>query len=500
MGCDSKCRFNTNICEGTQGRICPDKNLNPGEECDTTLPTNLNCRTINSQWIGSVSCTSLCFLDVSECTGFCGNSIREDSNPGGRELCDNTDISVTCQDFGFSGGSMGCTKTSCTFNTDKCTCDPGTTTCIPEGSCGDGIINPGEQCDDTIPSNLDCKSISTSWDGELTCGTDTFACDLNINDCIPTCLNGRLDDNEICDPTARGTPSNPNPRINECSELGFERGDITCTQECKLNTNQCKCADNDSNCINSLPICDGNALNPGEECDGNTFDNINSCSDIISSWEGDLDCNPDTCRIDFNDCKAIDTRECVSCEDCNRFFGSCGANQCVNFCGLDRGNCFYDENLLLPDRCISCDEIKTCEHYTRQEDCEAHKEEGLPGGRCIGYALNSNNQVADCRWDGNNCVENIECEWNCPDLEVVYGECQSDDFRYPTSVSAAKCTELNNNVNCGINGELKLPDKIKCGVYSEEKVFPVFDGLNILISVLLLISYYIVRRKFNPKI
>ncbi len=506
VGCTSQCRFDTSMCTcdsgsetcvQTGGSCGGDSSvLNPGEECDDQSITKngIGCSTLNLLWAGALSCNDQCKFDISKCGGYCGNNIREDLslNPDGTprepELCDKEDIPITCGDLGFSGGVIDCSA-SCTFDTTQCLCDPGTTTCTTGGYCGDGLPDPSnnEQCDGDVASGLNCKSISSAWEGDLICNDD---CTLNINDCVGTCLNGRLDDNEICDPTAIGTVTNPNPRISDCSELGFKEGEyIKCTSECELDTSQCSCPEDDENC-QLIGSCGDDVLNPGEECDDDSLQNvdINSCNDISSIWGGDLSCNEATCKIDFSDCEAIETRECKSCDDCNTFFGNCGQDQCVNFCGLDEGGCYLDNNLI--DECTSCNEITKCEDYDNSEDCEAHRNEGLPGGRCIGYALSDNGQVADCKWDGNSCEENKACVWQCPDLDSTYGECQADDFRYPISGVTPKCTS--NNLDCGVNGIISLPDKIKCGKYSEEKTFPVFDNLNIIMSIILLTCYYLV--------
>lgn len=516
VGCN-QCRFDTTRCSCDQENpdcaptgTCNDDPdlLNPGEECDdqSIINSGISCNIINPLWTGQLSCTDQCKFDVSKCGGYCGDGIREDESynedgtPRGPELCDKDDIPMTCQNLGYSGGTIGCSD-SCGFDVKDCVCDPQSTTCRPCtgtscGICGDDILDSSnnEQCDGSIPSGLNCKSISTAWSGELTCNED---CSLNIDNCVGTCLNGRLDDDEVCDPTAIGTPSNPNPRVSLCSELGFKEGYIKCTRQCKLDTSKCVCPDDDESCSNEEGSCGDDELNPGEECDDDSLTKAekDKCNDFSPSWKGELSCNEDTCMIDFSDCEAISTRECKNCDDCNTFFGNCGYDECVNFCGLDKGGCYLDETLV--DECTSCDEITKCEDYNSMEDCDTHRDEGLPGGRCIGYALNNAGQVADCKWTDGKCKENQACIWNCPDLDSVYGECQSDDFRHPLPGASARCTS--SNLDCGANGVIFLPEKIKCGKYSEENVFPVFDNLNIILSILLLIGYYLIILKKREK-
>ena len=71
---------------------------------------------------------------VLEYAGECGDDFI-----GAGEQCENdADITLDCMDFGFTGGDLSCNN--CMIDTDGC--DGGT-----EGSCGDGTVNIGEQCE-----------------------------------------------------------------------------------------------------------------------------------------------------------------------------------------------------------------------------------------------------------------------------------------------------------------------------------------------------------------
>ncbi|TVQ99889.1 MAG: hypothetical protein EA398_11850 [Deltaproteobacteria bacterium] len=77
----------------------------------------------------------------------CGNGIIDDG-----EDCDGDDLGdATCATVGFDEGTLACTAT-CTFDTSGCTRD---------GFCGDGVVDPGEQCDDGEANGPDAPCSET---------------------------------------------------------------------------------------------------------------------------------------------------------------------------------------------------------------------------------------------------------------------------------------------------------------------------------------------------
>jgi cysteine-rich repeat protein len=76
----------------------------------------------------------------------CGNGVIDEA-----EQCDGASLGgMTCEDLGYTGGTLACTD-DCMFDGSGCTV---------EGWCGDGAINPDEQCDD---------GNDTDWDGCTDC-------------------------------------------------------------------------------------------------------------------------------------------------------------------------------------------------------------------------------------------------------------------------------------------------------------------------------------------
>ena len=129
---------------------------------------------------GTLKCVpGTCTVDESGCIAKCGNGVM---NAG--EVCDkgsaNTDTGITAASYG-----------------DKCRTD-----CTP-ARCGDGVFDPGlEECDfkadGTVVSNKTCATFGGT--GTIGCTAD---CKLNTLTCNTgtVCGNGSVDPGEQCDPS-----------------------------------------------------------------------------------------------------------------------------------------------------------------------------------------------------------------------------------------------------------------------------------------------------------
>ena len=93
--------------------------------------------------------------------------------------------------------------------------------------CGNGKINPGEQCDG---NNLDAKTCtSLKFDGgtlkcDPKCNFDTSGCH--------KCGDGKVNGTEQCDGSALGGQT--------CSGLGFSSGALTCRKDCTYERKTCR--------------------------------------------------------------------------------------------------------------------------------------------------------------------------------------------------------------------------------------------------------------------
>lgn len=126
----------------------------------------------------------------------CGNGIVEPS-----EECDTFAFDgLTCVDFGYFSGSLSCSST-CTVNTSLCRMAP---------ECGNGVVETGEQCDDgNWITDDDCPDGPNGICMSAYCG-DGFVwfgqegCDVAddpncLPDCSGYCGNGMVDQGERCD-------------------------------------------------------------------------------------------------------------------------------------------------------------------------------------------------------------------------------------------------------------------------------------------------------------
>ena len=173
LGCSATCTFNTSACSN-----CGDGNVDGGEDCDMSDLGGQSCVT-RGFTMGTLACTPTCQFNTSGCsTAVCGNGVLDagetcddgnatagdgctscavnagyrcmgapsscstfcgDAMIVGGEQCDGSNLAgQSCISRGFTGGSLSCHPTLCSFVTTACT----------TVSCGNGTVNPGEECDD----------------------------------------------------------------------------------------------------------------------------------------------------------------------------------------------------------------------------------------------------------------------------------------------------------------------------------------------------------------
>ena len=95
-------------------------------------------------------------------------------------------------------------------------------------TCGNSLIDAGEQCDGTNLNAKSCASFGFPV-GTLTCTSD---CNLDTRRCT-TCGNGEVNKGEQCDGANLGGKT--------CQSLnrGFSAGTLSCTPSCLYNTARC---------------------------------------------------------------------------------------------------------------------------------------------------------------------------------------------------------------------------------------------------------------------
>ena len=194
LQCRQDCSFNFSDCS-----YCGNNVIDNGELCDGTEFGGKTCQDYNFTG-GVLTCTPTCGIATADCTQ-CGDNLAE-----GTEICDGTDLPAgSCANLGFNAGTLACDST-CNY-----------TGCFNMGTCGNGIVETGETCDDA--------NTGTS-DGCANCRVQGgYTCTGSPSVCMITCGNGVLDGNETCEDGQReagdgcSTSCTPEPGFT-CTGVG----------------------------------------------------------------------------------------------------------------------------------------------------------------------------------------------------------------------------------------------------------------------------------------
>ncbi len=253
----------------TPGEECDDGNTVGGDGCDNRCSVELLIGPL------AVACTN----SPSFCRHTCGNGT--------------VDVTEECDDGNTITGD-GCDENCTVERGFTCTGDPSTCT---NTTCGDGFVDaPGEECDD---GNL-------AWapdDGcDLACQLyPGFACSSSPSLCTETCGDGNIDPTEQCDDgnifssdgcnnhcaieqsySCIGEPStctnttcgdglvnDPGEECDDGNTAGRDGCDATCQMEPGY-----ACASSPSICTET---CGDGVLDPTEECDDNNSTTNDGC-------------------------------------------------------------------------------------------------------------------------------------------------------------------------------------------------------------------------------
>ncbi|MBW8873974.1 MAG: hypothetical protein JF614_03355 [Acidobacteria bacterium] len=196
----------------------------------------------DGSWGGDVYQTALALraLKALLSAPVCGDGFI--NHPG--ESCDGLDLAgKTCEAFGLGGGNLRCSA-SCTFDTTGCAAAP---------TCGDGVRNrPSEACDGADLGGSICASFGF-LSGTLGCRSD---CTFDTSAChgAPSCGDGIINRaSEQCDKNDLGGAT--------CSSLGLLGGNLSCRNDCTLETAGCtgagKTSPQDIAIQPASPVCTG---------------------------------------------------------------------------------------------------------------------------------------------------------------------------------------------------------------------------------------------------
>jgi hypothetical protein len=155
-----------------------------GEECDGTDFGGDVCATFSGYVGGALECTSYCRRDLSSCKreAYCGNTYLDEGEEceAGfrREYTKCSELDPRLPDK-----NLFCTS-DCRY--DRARCED------PSPACGDGIVDPSEQCEDFNLAGATCAQqffansifgVPTNYaSGFLFCG---LGCRFNLSNCVP---------------------------------------------------------------------------------------------------------------------------------------------------------------------------------------------------------------------------------------------------------------------------------------------------------------------------
>lgn len=324
-----------------------------GEQCDDGPGLNTNDR----------DCTASCLLNTcgDDHTNVIGPHHREGCDDGNRvdtDNCTNACVARTCGDgivqhdageecdLGTLNSDHGACLSNCLLatcgdghlrtdvpNLEECDGTEGPQPCsnqCRQKTCGNGIIDPGEECDRGGANNDggDCRTdciINRCGDGyKNISGAHTEACELlatpvphgdhsvstvetatcNINCTVAACGDGVL--NRHFQPMQKDHPTTPASTTEQCDDGARVSGD-SCSQDCQFEGCGNGVVDPGEQCDPPNPAlhcsptcfnqtCGNGILDPGEECDngGANANNADCRSDCVINRCGDGRVNDST--------------------------------------------------------------------------------------------------------------------------------------------------------------------------------------------------------------
>ena len=351
-------------------------------------------------------------------------------------------------------------------------------------TCGDGILEAGEECEDGNKDSGDgCSETCTDEDEQVECGN-------NIIEFPEECDDGNTNNNDYCSSTCLieycgdATCQSNEDAVNCAGDCQPDCGnDIcepptenssNCAQDCPAScgNNVCESTESMNDCPSDciIPVCDNAACEPGENalnCDsdcnpecGNYIceppENSSTCTDCLENC-GDSECTSnENAVICPEDCDP----QCGNgiCEQPTESSSSC-ALDCLSSCGNDACDGGLGEN---SQTCpIDCP-ILECGNNI-QEDGEKCDGIDMNGNDCInislGYTGGTLRCTSECTFNTTDCRTSsgggggggggCTPRWNCTEWS---------DCGYFSGTRVRTCTDL---AHCGTDTN-KPTEKEQC--------------------------------------
>lgn len=466
LACNSTCSgFDTSRCSAEV--LCGNGRLDPGETCDGTMLNGATCSALVGYGsVGTPVCNGTCTGYVTEGAGYrgcsaavkCGNGSLDEG-----EACDGYNLNEkTCEQVvGFgSTGTPTCNSTCTGFNRGSCTaaktcgngkldageqcdsaflngatcesvvgkgstgtllcdgnCRYNTTNCTPAPTCGNGKLDPGEQCDGKafIDDISSCKAYAPSVysGGTLKC---TESCTIDVSSCTAYCGNGKINTsvggvaiNEACDGMRFPTSSNTCEKVVGPGSTGT----LVCSDDCKSIITK--------NCTAAAVCGDGKINQSTEQCDGTAFKNgVADCSAYSSEYESGTNVTClGNCTVDTSMCKKKVTAYCGDGEvngdeECDGTKFLLDMDECKDWSNLyssGKVTCNPSTCKVEYGACVKASTAKTCGNNVREGDEECDGAD-MPMENCADYSADdySGGKLSctkSCKIDESACVKKV---------------------------------------------------------------------------------------------
>ncbi len=170
-------------------------------------------------------------------------------------------------------------------------------------SCGDGVLDPDEQCDGDATSAGNCEALGYyQQTGDLVCRTD---CTLDTSVCLSRCGD------DVIQTTFGEQCEGDDLAAETCETLGLGAGNLGCNASCRYDTSACE---------NDIECGDGVIIGRFEDCEGEDLDGQTCAS--LGYYGGELACDPYTCTFVLGGCENFgrcgdNTIQATYAEDCD---------------------------------------------------------------------------------------------------------------------------------------------------------------------------------------
>ncbi|MCA9719271.1 MAG: hypothetical protein H6713_36660 [Myxococcales bacterium] len=363
----------------------------------------------------------------------CGDGLVD---PG--EECDGTNLAgATCQSEGFGKGGLLCNP-DCTLDTQHCS------------SCGDGALNGEEECDGVLlGAHETCADVGLGTAEQPLGCDDSCAYDFSACD---ACGDGVIMDPESCEP-AGDVLVKPNLGGQTCVGLGYEGGLLECTGGCGFDTSGCH-------------TCGDAVKQAQEQCDGADFGG-KSCASFDSAIGDPFDAGSLSCS---DDC-GVETYECSLCGD--------GVTTGAELCDPLAPNPYtcamyeeYDNGVLTCPDCSAYD-FSMCTKCGNglAEAGEQCDQDDLQGASCLtlGYDGGALACTGGCKLDESGCANNFCGDGMVTDAEKC--DCgEGGDMCTPAQLDGVTCESLGHD-----GGALACNTPFNC-MFDESGCYDCGDG------------------------